>query len=273
MRSNRQAGFSVLEMAVAMAIFSMVGLAMASAFQMVDSGGGTLRIMQDRMAEGRVAMHHLTRDLSMAYLSTHVPIDPVSKQPDKMGIRQITFFNGTSDSVDFTTLAHRRLVRGARESDQAQIGYYLDRVDGEPVLMRSVKSPLDDSDNRGEGFVVCRGVEEFKLEYWDARGGEKEGRWEDDWSAEQSELLESLEPQEGYLVDEEEAEQKLDLLPYRVRISLVLSIDDDSNVRFQAQTPIYLRRAFKFDALSKSGSSKGGSMPGSTPRTMPGGMR
>ncbi len=273
MKRDLQAGFSVLEMTVAMAIFSMVGLAMAGAFQLVDSGGGTLRLMQERMAEGRVAMHHITRDLSMAYLSTHVPIDPVSKQPDKMGIRQMTFFKGDADSVDFTTLSHRRLVRGARESDQAQIGYYLERVDGEQALMRSVKSPLDDSDNRGDGYLVCRGVEEFKLEYWDARGGEKEGRWEDDWTAEQSDLLESLDPREANVTDDVEEEQKLDLLPYRVRINLVLNVGGDANVRFQSQTPIYLRRAFKFDALSKPGSSKGGSMPGNMNKTLPGGGR
>jgi general secretion pathway protein J len=254
-------GFSLLEVLVAATLLAGVGLVMASMYRLSIHGQETVRDMQHRLHEGRVAMNVMLREISMAYLSTHVNMESMSADGQRK-----TFFDGNTDKLDFTTLSHRRLMRNVPESDQAEIGYSLGRHDdfpGEEVLIRREKIPLDGSPGRGGNeMVLCSGVKEFEISYWDARQEE----WGSDWVVEFEDLID---PEVALQTDEGE-QDKMDWLPYRVKVRLVLEKPGNGDLVLESQTPIYMRRAFRFHGVagqvrSRTRSSGGGIVRPSSP--------
>lgn len=90
-----------------------------------------------------------------------------------------TGFFGTAESLYFTTLSHVRTIRNSKESDQAQVGYYVeDCKSRQPAkgaaresvrtrcLYRAFDPQLDDRvEEPGPGTVLVENVTEFKLRY------------------------------------------------------------------------------------------------------------
>jgi hypothetical protein len=91
-------------------------------------------------------------------------------------------------------------------------------------------------------MVLCSSVKEFELSYWDARQEE----WGSDWVVEFEDLID---PEVALQTDEGEQE-KMDWLPYRVKVRLVLENPNGSDLVMESQTPIYMRRAFRFHGLA-----------------------
>jgi len=256
MRSKKQysRGFSVLEVLIATSLLAGVGLIMASMYRLSIHGQDAVRDMQYRLHEGRVAMNVMLREISMSYLSTHINTESLSAYGQRK-----TFFDGTGDQLDFTTLAHRRLMRNVPESDQAEIGYRIDRHEdypGEDVLIRREKILLDGSPGRGgTEMILCSGVKEFELSYWDARQEE----WGSEWEVDFDNLID---PEVALQADDGE-QDKMDWLPYRVKIRLILEKPGGNELVLESQTPIYMRRAFRFhgvagQARNRSRSGAGG---------------
>ena len=207
-------------------------------FGLIIRGQDHVRATRDRLHAARVALTWMARDISMAYLSTHV--DPEQ--------RRQTFFDGQSDQIDLTTLGHRRLVAESAESDQAEVGYKLGRdrrYPGETVLIRRLKVPIDDRPgDGGEEDVVTAGVKRLSFEYWDARQED----WNDDWQVDFEDVI-GANPEEGNTMSEEGGERAA-MLPFRVRIKLVVLDPDGEELDLQTQTPLYMRRAVRFNRIA-----------------------
>jgi len=242
-RSHKKSlqGFSLMEVLIATTLLAGVGLIMVSMYRLAVHGQDSVREMQHRLHEGRVAMNVMLREISMAYLSTHVNTESMSADGQRK-----TFFDGNGDRLDFTSLSHRRLMRDVPESDQVELGYSLGRHDdypGQEVLIRREKIPLDGSPGRGGNeMVLCSGVKEFEISYWDARQED----WGSDWAVDFEDLMD---PEVALQTDEGE-QSKMDWLPYRVKIRLVLEKPGDGELVLESQTPIYMRRAFRFHGVA-----------------------
>jgi len=170
---------TLIEVMVAMAMFAVVATLVYGGFAQTSRAKRTLEVQLDRYHELRVAMERMVRELSMAYVSTHLNITP-----SLQGMRT-TFIgkdSGFGDRIDFTSLSHTRIYRDAKESDQNEISYFVtDAPSGEgKVLARRMQPRPDDKPNEGGRVeVLIADVVEFDLEYLDSATWE----WVKDWDA------------------------------------------------------------------------------------------
>lgn len=243
-------GFTLMEVLIAMALLSAMGVMMFVMFSLTIQGQEEVRAANDRLNAARTSLNLMARELSMAYLSTHV---------DEEEERRRTFFDGEQDTVNFTTLAHRRLVRGAKESDQAEVGYSLGRdarYGDRRVLIRREKVTIDDRPGKGGvEEVLAVDVKKLEFEYWDARKEE----WNSDWQVDFEDVVQKADEIESDTASEE----RLSMLPFRVKIKLILEDDDKRPFPLETQTPVYMRRALRFRQVANPAA---GTRPG-TPLT------
>ena len=200
------------------------------------------------------------RELSMAFLSSHAN----AEEP-----RRKTFFDGERSRIDFTSLAHRRIIRGAKEGDAEEIGYQIGRdrrYPGVRVLLRRGKTPLDDQPGKGgEEEVLATHVRRLVLSYWDANDED----WKSEWSVDFEDIIDPAAAEKGAGLAEEDEGFKQTMLPYRVRIQLTLEDVDGEDLVLETQTPIFMRRAFRFKRLEGAGRAVRPSLPGSALPTAP----
>jgi general secretion pathway protein J len=183
----------------------------------IDRASEIARLQDDAHSGARLALSRLAREVSMAFLSGNYD---TGRWRDAQ--RAPTLFVGREDELLFTTFAHVRLHRDAKESDQAVVEYVVDDDPdrkGEQALFRREKTRLDDEPDRGgRKDLVADRVRALRLQYWDPKRKE----WVREWSTR------SLEHQ--------------DELPPRVRIELEVGLADGRTEKFMTEARIELRK-------------------------------
>jgi general secretion pathway protein J len=197
---KRPRGFTLLELLVAISILAMVSVLIYGAFSAMRRTKEGLERIQDRYREGRIAMQRVTRELSSAYLTLHLPLD-------QSLIVVNTAFIGTrgnpADRVDFNAFANTRRDRNAHESDQAEISYYGSSnpdAGGTDLVRRVSTRPDHEPGKGGRVEVLATDIDLFELEYLDPQTG----LWTETW-------------------DSTQTVGQPNRLPYQVRITLVLN--------------------------------------------------
>jgi general secretion pathway protein J len=217
MRTTRQAGFTVLELLISLAIIGFMMVVAWGTVLQTTKAKKHFEAVQDRYREVRVAMARMTRDLGMAYLSKNEP-------PGLLPEQKMTFFVGTSSmsesTLTFSTLAHERLTANAAESDQTVIGYYVDYDE----TNRQQKNLYRRENRRlaaekwesvpGEVDVLFSGLTKLELKYWNAEDRE----WEDAWNT---------------------LEVGKEFVPERVKITLGFLDEQGKEVIFMTQARIH----------------------------------
>ncbi len=254
---RRHAGFTLLEILVAIGIVAVMGALMASSFALMHRAQRRTMTRQERYHAGWVALERMARELSMAYISAHFnPEEPRTK----------TIFDGDDDRVLFTTFAYQRRRSEAREADQAVVEYFVKSTKhGRRGLFRRVKVPVDDDpDSGGHTDLVVDGVERLELSYWN-RDDES---WEKSWEVTTDDLElgpgGAIKPAEETDVDKELA------LPWRVRIRLTLRTDDGDDIVFETQTAPRIHEPLNFLRLRSIAARRGAAAVGGrgAPRTV-----
>jgi len=177
-RSAAAAGFTLIELMLAVAILALITTLMWSSFSQASHNKKRIEAAQERTHTVRTALLRMAREIEMAFLSE-------SEEPDATLPR--TQFFGTSrpdvDELWLTSFAHQRLRAGAPEGDESVIGYFGERDPEDRRilnLMRRESRRLmarDPHDVPGETYVLCPDVVRLKLSYYDYRKKE----WHDDW--------------------------------------------------------------------------------------------
>ena len=178
-RRTKSAGFTMIELMLAMAIFAFITTIMWGSFSQTASTKKTIQSEQDRAHTVRVALTRMARELEMAYLSDNENTAITNRR---------TFFVASAradvDEVTFASFAHQRLRAGAAEGDSALISYYgAPDPDNRRVLnlMRRETRRLqaeDPSSLLGEAYILCPDVARVKFAFYDHRKKE----WQTDWS-------------------------------------------------------------------------------------------
>ena len=178
-RRTTSAGFTMIELMLAMAIFAFLTTIMWSSFSQTANSKKVIQSEQERAHSVRVALMRMARELEMAYLSDN----------ENTAIsRRRTFFAASSraavDEVTFASFAHQRLRAGAAEGDSTLISYFgeTDPDDRRVLnLMRRETRRLqaeDPSTLVGEAYILCPDVTRVKFAFYDHRKKE----WQTDWS-------------------------------------------------------------------------------------------
>jgi general secretion pathway protein J len=161
-------GFTLLEIILAVTVLSLVGTMIYGGFSQTALNKARVEEDVDRSRIVHMTLERMARELSMAFVSTHV-------NPSlDLRVVQTAFIgrdNGKDDRIDFTSFSHRRLYRNARESDQNEISYFVTEHPDDPdvtVLARREQNRIDDDPRRGgKSQILVEDVEEFNLEYFD----------------------------------------------------------------------------------------------------------
>lgn len=237
---TRAAGFTMLEVMVALAILSMTSAILYGSLSVTLGSQREINKMQERYHAGRVAISKMARDLTCAFLSRHVSVTEYNRE---------TLFIGEEDEVLFTYLGHFRWMETeSPESDQGVIEYSLRSKDGMKQLVRREKVILDDSpDKGGVEDVLAEGVKDLEFQYWDAQAED----WTDEWKAELNKEdivtnnvdFEKTKRTAEKLAGLETVEDTF-ALPHRVRIRLTLEDDEGNEYPFNTEVELPLRQAF-----------------------------
>ncbi|WP_437780293.1 type II secretion system protein GspJ [Sorangium sp. So ce1097] len=223
-RRRRAGGVTLLEVLVSVGILALIGTLIYGAFDGMSRARSGISRMSDRYHQGRAAIARISREIQTAFLSRHQPAD-------KNIVVRLTAFTGEdsspADRVDFTSFAHRRLLRNAHESDQCEIGYFgsrdpeRDKLD----LVRREAKTIDLEPTRGGVVnVLAEDIESFNVQYLDPITGE----WTDSW-------------------DSTQPAAQLDRLPSQVWVTLVLNGGPGGEpIKFETKVPIPLQVPIAF---------------------------
>jgi general secretion pathway protein J len=162
-----RAGFTLIEVMVAMAIISIVATLIYSGFSQTSQNKRRVEAELDRYHEIRMGLERMTRELSMAFVSANIN----TQNPGLIVVR--TCFvgkdSGKGSRIDFTSFSHQRLYRDAHESDQNELSYYMgDDPDnsGKAAIIRREQRRIDDDPLQGgQAQVLIHNVEKFELGY------------------------------------------------------------------------------------------------------------
>jgi general secretion pathway protein J len=216
---------TLLEILVSLGIMSMISLLIYGAFDSLSRGRRGEALRADRARQGRDAVERISRELQSAYLSMHVPTNQALVASRTGFIAQSS---SDYDRVDFTAFAHRRIVKDSRESDQAEIGYFVVKdpeVDGKMDLVRREQAPIDYDFNKGGVVnVLAEDVQRFDVRYLDPLTGQ----WLDTW-------------------DSTQINGQLNRLPLEVRIELELSpVRNTPPFRYVTKVMLPIQQVLKF---------------------------
>jgi general secretion pathway protein J len=215
-------GFSLMEVMVAVGITALMGAMVAASFttgfrarEVVDEEAGHYRMV-------RTATSRMVREIGAAYVSDRYDAKRHRDQNDRP-----TNFVGERDSLLFSSFAHQRLYQDAKESDQVVIEYSV-KSSGDPkargrqdLVRRANPTPAERMDRGGSEDVLFEGIKRLELAYWDSERKE----WKNEW-------------------DTRRPEQK-DLLPTRVRITLIALDENGKEARYTTQTRVMLNRTLE----------------------------
>jgi general secretion pathway protein J len=230
MDNSAASGLTLIEVMVAIAVFSMVSITIWTATSQTARTRDIVTSVHDRFHQVRVGMEMIKRDLASAFLSQHRAIEEPSHDTVFIGRD-----HGDDDRVDFASFTHQRRYLDAKESDQCEVGYFIaddPEIDGQKNLVRRSSPVLDlEPLEGGQYLTLVEDVVSFNLTYYDIEMND----WKDNW-------------------DTTDETANINLLPHQVRINLVVHDRRGEEVMFGTQvaipmrTPIYL--------------SKGGFIPG-----------
>ena len=174
-------GFTLLEIMLAVAVLSLVGTMIYSGFSQTALNKARIEQDVDHSRVIHMTLDRMARELTMAFVSTHVNPSLDLRVVDTAFIGKD---NGKDDRIDFTSFSHRRLYRNARESDQNEISYFVTEHPDDPgvlVLARREQNRIDEDPRRGgKSQILVENIEEFNVEYFDPLLSD----WVQTWSTE-----------------------------------------------------------------------------------------
>lgn len=215
MRSR--AGFSLLEVVVALGIMGLIGLI---TFETIASALDTRDVLEEEDASNqsaRVALDRLRRDLRVAYLTANTSAVNTYKT-------QFIGKNDGPDSLWFTTLSHHRLFRESRECDQTEVTYWTEddpTMKGAKVLLRREAPRIDNEPEKG-GLIapLAYNLKAVEFRYINPKTNE----WLEEWDSTGVDLANKL-PRAVqvalvFLVADPEDPEKLVERPYATTVIL-----------------------------------------------------
>lgn len=161
-------GFTLLEVILAVTVLALIGTMIYGGFSQTALNKARIEKDVDESRVVHMALARITRELQMAFVSTHVNPSLDLRASNTAFIGKD---NGRDDRIDFTSFSHRRLYRNAPESDQNEISYFVTEHPDDPdvkVLARREQNRIDDDPRRGgKSQILVENIEEFNVEYYD----------------------------------------------------------------------------------------------------------
>ncbi len=178
-RRSSAAGFTLLEIMLAVAIMSFITVIVWGTFSQTARIKRNVESAQDRTHSARVALMRMTREIEMAFLSL--------SENGAIQDRRTLFISASRPDVDelrFSWFGRQRLRADTSESDTSLVSYYAEPDPDDRRVMNlmrretrrlEAKEPLSIP---GEAYILCPGVARVKFNFYDFRKKE----WREDWN-------------------------------------------------------------------------------------------
>lgn len=217
---NNQRGFTLMEVALAVAILGVMATLTWGSIARTFDAYETVTGIDARYHNVRVAMNRMSRELSMAFLTSKL------RSAGSKETMWETIFKAEPSSpfakINFTAFGHQIMRADSKESDQSEIGYYGEADEdnrGVMNLMRREDPRIDrEPEEGGRPYVLAEDVKEFKLRFFDPKAED----WTDTWDTEDSEF-------QGRL-------------PTLVEITMVIEDENGKELKFVTKTRINLTK-------------------------------
>lgn len=184
-----QAGFTLLEVMLAIGILSFISLTVWGTFSQTYATKKRLDLAQERIHVARVALMRITRELEMAYLSNHENTLIQDKRT-----MFVSTAGGDVDELKFSWFGKQRLRADSAEGDTGLVIYYTERDPENSQVINLMRretrrlQPQDPLTVRADTYVLCPDISRLKFSFFDARMRE----WRDAWSTIGGEQLDYL---------------------------------------------------------------------------------
>ena len=170
---------TLIEVMIAVAIMGMISAVVWGGFSQTIATRARVTEGLDRSQEVTSALERMARELSQAFVSTHL------NPNQSLQVVQTLFEgidHGDRDRLNFTSFSHQRLYRDANESDQNELSYFItDHPTDRDVriLARREAVRIDERPDQGGRIeILLSDIEEFDVEYLD----HLTGQWLRSWS-------------------------------------------------------------------------------------------
>ncbi|MFN8792095.1 MAG: type II secretion system protein GspJ [Bdellovibrionales bacterium] len=199
---NTQAGFTLLELIIAIAIFAILSAFTANSIQNGVRAKQKIQTQIDEVSRMRDALKLLERDLNLAY--HHLDwerevlqlVRQKSMQPGQVAQPELpaeaprldpsTHFVGDDKSIHFVTMNNARFQTDKKLADFVEVGYSLkacrsaDGKTNSQCLWRRQSGPVDlDVTRGGDELVLLEHVTELRFRYL----GQGKQDWVTDWNS------------------------------------------------------------------------------------------
>jgi type II secretion system protein J len=183
MKVQREAGFTLIEVLIAVVLLAVISFLV---YQSMGFAVGSKERSEHRELAYRgadVFLDRLSRELATAVLYANVDMLGVSANGEQISKSVFSGTNnGDQDKLIFDTLSHTRYLKDSKESDLAELTYWLEPEEegnGLYVIKRRDKSPPDaEPGEKGKVMVLLDGVKEFNLRYYDPVKTEYKDEWD-----------------------------------------------------------------------------------------------
>lgn len=217
---SREAGFTLLEVMIAIAILAlmmtMIWYSFAQVFRTID----VVRADSDLLRQVRQVTSRIPDELSESYL----PDNNFSSPSVTVKYEFVGTDNGELDRVRFLAFAHTKFYEDANESDECELEYWTES-DRNPknqglykLMRREDTTPDDRPDEGGTTLVIADRVKSFNLQYYDPN----RDQWYDEWDTTRAD--------------------NANRLPYAVRMKVVFVDSDKQDREFVTATTIRLAK-------------------------------
>ncbi|MFM8315711.1 MAG: type II secretion system protein GspJ [Deltaproteobacteria bacterium] len=181
--SKTQDGFTLLEVLLSLAIFSLIALETINHIKIIRNTKDTAFIDIDAYSNTRAAINAMENDLRQAF---HVLIKDLGEDAQQSlsqaGSVAHTLFDGRKSEIIFTSLSHRNYFVGKRESEQTEISFFLQssKKSNYSTLLKRESELIDDNLYEGGGvYTLLENVISLEFQYFDP----KTEKWQDSWNS------------------------------------------------------------------------------------------
>jgi len=197
-----QNGFTLVEVLIVTLLLVGMAITTFTSVKTAIDSKKDIDFKTEILQEGRAVLAIMSRDISLAYYfiaedfiwetpapPTPTPTDYKTPAPTAPKKQPVTFFQGKSNEIFFSSKSHQRTFADIPENEMHFVTYQLDGkklIRGESFRAVSPKDREDPS--RFRLFTVLDNINIFKLEYWD----DNASRWTDSWDTERSEYRDRI---------------------------------------------------------------------------------
>lgn len=180
---NNRRGFTLLEVLLSMALFSIIALTTIKQITMIRNTKDTAFKDVDAYSNARAALNSIENDIRQAF---HVLYEDLGEDAKAALSRNEsvthTIFDGRKSELIFTSLSHRNYFIGKRESEQTEISFFLQssRKSKYSTLFKREAELIDNNPyEAGSVYTLLENVISLEFQYYDP----KTQKWQETWSS------------------------------------------------------------------------------------------